>query len=147
MKQDIEALPGVVSCHHVHVWTLSDTKLIASLHIQVSFDFKGAGSAQYMRLAKAVRTCLHEYGIHSSTIQPEFCLDAEHSHTSTDTLHPEHVKSKTNSTAVSGSRGGSRAASMRSAPDQCLLECDDACGGGVACCAPSKPSSPPPQDH
>ncbi|KAI9818283.1 MAG: hypothetical protein M1826_001428 [Phylliscum demangeonii] len=78
IKDDIEELPGIVSCHHLHVWQLSDTKVVASLHVQVAFDFKGEGSARYMALARAVRRCLHAYGIHSSTIQPEFCLDPAH---------------------------------------------------------------------
>lgn len=34
-----------------------------------------------MHLAQGIRKCLHEYGIHSSTIQPEFCLDPDHDHT------------------------------------------------------------------
>ncbi len=75
IRADIEELPGVLGCHHLHVWQLSGTKLVASLHIQVDFDFEGTGSARYMELARAVRSCLHAYQIHSSTIQPEFRLD------------------------------------------------------------------------
>ena len=84
VRDDIEALPGVVAAHHLHVWQLSGQKLVASLHVRLACDFPcdgTRGARQYMRLAKAVRTCLHEYGIHSSTIQPEFCLDARHDHT------------------------------------------------------------------
>lgn len=75
IRQDIEALPGVVSCHHMHVWQLSDTKIVASLHLQVSFPINTHSGAKYMQLAKRARKCLHAYGIHSATIQPEFCLD------------------------------------------------------------------------
>ncbi|KAI5289762.1 hypothetical protein KEM52_000662, partial [Ascosphaera acerosa] len=77
IAQDIESLPGVVSCHHVHVWQLSDTKLVASLHIRVATEIKDEGSDRYMELAREVRSCLHAYGIHSSTIQPEFQPDAD----------------------------------------------------------------------
>ena len=80
IKDDINELPGIINCHHIHVWQLSNTKLVASLHVQVEFDFKGEGSARYMQLAKQVRKCLHGYGIHSSTIQPEFCLNTDHAH-------------------------------------------------------------------
>ncbi|KAI5283193.1 hypothetical protein KEM54_002337 [Ascosphaera aggregata] len=80
ITQDIESLPGVVSCHHVHVWQLSDTKLVASLHIQVATEIKDEGSDRYMELAREVRSCLHAYGIHSSTIQPEFSPDASSIH-------------------------------------------------------------------
>ena len=132
IKEDIEDLPGIVSCHHLHVWQLSDTKLIASLHVQVEFDFKGEGSARYMELALAIRKCLHEYGIHSSTIQPEFCLDPEHDHKGGDS---EESGSAAGGEAAHGSRIASKAGSVRE-PDACLLECGDACGGGKSCCPP-----------
>ena len=117
IREDIESLDGVVSCHHVHVWQLSDTKLVASLHVQLGFDFEGAGKKEYMRLAKEVRTCLHEYGIHSSTIQPEFCLDDAHSHTDSTRVNSDGTPA----------RGENR--------DACLLDCDVACVGAT-CCTP-----------
>lgn len=80
IRQDIEGLPGVVSCHHIHVWQLSDTKVVASLHLQVAFPINEHSGEKYMQLAKRARKCLHGYGIHSATIQPEFCLDQEHRH-------------------------------------------------------------------
>ena len=133
IRADIEDLPGVVSCHHLHVWQLSDTKLVASLHVQLEFDFKGAGSKEYMRLAKAVRTCLHEYGIHECTIQPEFCLDSQHRHAKGpleggDAAQDDSGQPTTGESSKTGSNLGSRTASVRSLPDGCLLECDDACG-------------------
>ena len=80
IKEDIQTLPGVISCHHVHIWQLSDTKIVASLHVQVSFPIGAAGGEKYMELARRVRRCLHAYGIHSATIQPEFCLNEDHDH-------------------------------------------------------------------
>jgi zinc transporter 1 len=136
IKDDISELDGVVSCHHVHVWQLSDSKLIASLHVQVDFDFKGSGSAQYMQLAREIRKCLHEYGIHSSTIQPEFCLDTNHDHSgSTDnsSIDEEHAPA-TNSHR--GSFRNSKASSLRGDADGCLLECGDDCGNSKQCCNP-----------
>jgi zinc transporter 1 len=120
ITEDITNLDGIISCHHLHVWQLSDTKLIASLHVQVDFDFKGQGSARYMALAHSVRQCLHEYGIHSSTIQPEFCLDASHDHSA--------VQSDAEETGSGSVKGG---------PDACLLECGDSCGTAKQCCDPA----------
>jgi solute carrier family 30 (zinc transporter), member 1 len=80
IKEDIEDIPGVVSCHHMHIWQLSDTQLVSSMHIEVSFPISEANGARYMELAKAARKCLHAYGIHSATIQPEFCIDRAHHH-------------------------------------------------------------------
>lgn len=123
---DITDLVGIVSCHHLHVWQLSDTKLIASLHVQVDFDFKGQGSARYMDLARQIRECLHEYGIHSSTIQPEFCLDASHDHSAagSDESSPEDAGNH------------SKNPSVKDGPDACLLECPDSCGNAKQCCQP-----------
>jgi zinc transporter 1 len=124
IKEDIERLPGVIGSHHLHVWQLSDTKIVASIHIQVDTEIKGEGSERYMRLARQVRRCLHAYGIHSSTIQPEFAPDSDVE----DSGQP------------SSSRGTdeqvpSRAASVRDGdPKACLLECDANCARGGQCC-------------
>jgi solute carrier family 30 (zinc transporter), member 1 len=138
IKSDIEDLPGIISCHHLHVWQLSDTKLVASLHVQVGFDFKDEGSARYMHLAQNIRECLHEYGIHSSTIQPEFCLDPEHDHAPEDD-GGENAGARTEESlspaAQPGTQKGSRANSVRD-PDACLLDCGDKCGNETSCCPP-----------
>jgi zinc transporter 1 len=126
ITEDITDLEGIISCHHLHVWQLSDTKLIASLHVQVDFDFKGEGSARYMDLARQIRECLHEYGIHSSTIQPEFCLDASH----------DHSAPGSDESGLEDDGRGSKSASVKGGPDACLLECADSCGGGKQCCDP-----------
>ena len=131
IREDIEDLPGIVGCHHLHVWQLSDTKLIASLHVQVDFEFKGEGSARYMELAQAIRKCLHEYGIHSSTIQPEFCLDPEHDHAA-DGPHDGDSPTGSAKRSKPTSRVESKAGSVHE--PNCLLECGDECGQGKACC-------------
>ncbi|KAL5115289.1 Zinc resistance conferring protein [Pleosporales sp. CAS-2024a] len=123
IEEDITSLDGIISCHHLHVWQLSDTKLVASLHVQVDFDFKGEGSARYMQLARQIRECLHEYSIHSSTIQPEFCLNASHDHSAAPSDEDEAgVRSKN--------------PSVKDGPDACLLECPDSCGNAKQCCEP-----------
>ncbi|KAK3716705.1 Zinc resistance conferring protein [Vermiconidia calcicola] len=138
IKEDIEDLPGILSCHHLHVWQLSDTKLVSSLHVQVDFEFKGEGSARYMELAQAIRKCLHEYGIHSSTIQPEFCLDPDHDHGALETGDAHNGNSPPGSAKRSkpASQNPSKAASV--CEPQCLLECGDECGDGKGCCDPKQ---------
>lgn len=125
IKEDIEKLPGVVSSHHLHVWQLSDTKLVASLHIQVDCQIKGEGSERYMRLARQVRKCLHAYGIHSSTIQPEFTPDSD---------QEESAESRPDSRSgrTSPSKAPSRPESVRS-NSACLLECGEECERGQCC--------------
>ncbi|KAF7505401.1 hypothetical protein GJ744_000947 [Endocarpon pusillum] len=134
IKADIEELPGIVSCHHLHVWQLSDTKIVASLHIQVDCEVEGTGSASYMHLARQVRRCLHGFGIHSSTIQPEFCLqngEAERTPTSGST-----VRGDGSGLGPKAGPGGktSKAGSVTSDRSACLLDCGDECPGKDQCC-------------
>lgn len=117
IRQDIEALPGVVSCHHIHVWQLSDTKVVASMHLQVSFPINSHSGEKYMQLAKRARKCLHGFGIHSATIQPEFCLDREHLHQAEDS-----------GLTLDG-------AAEVPTDNACLLECIDTCEAEGCCTA------------
>lgn len=116
IRQDIEKLPGVITCHHIHVWQLSDTKLVASMHIQVSFPLHSHSGEKYMELARRARKCLHGFGIHSATIQPEFCLDQKHQH-----------EQEAASLALDGAADGSAKG------DACLLECIDDCQAQGCC--------------
>jgi zinc transporter 1 len=59
-------LQGVLSVHELHIWQLSDTKRICSVHILL------APSANYMEIAADIRKVLHVHGVHSITIQPEY---------------------------------------------------------------------------
>ncbi|KAM5382350.1 hypothetical protein ACJA88_004145 [Fusarium oxysporum] len=119
IRQDIEALPGVITCHHIHVWQLSDTKLVASMHLQVSFPIDSHSGEKYMELARRARKCLHGFGIHSATIQPEFCFDQKHSH---------------DAEAAALSLDGP--ADLNKG-DSCLLECIDDCQAQGCCPADS----------
>lgn len=115
IKEDIASIPGVESVHELHIWQLSDVKMIASLHIQIAFDPEEGGGGRYMRLAKAIRTCLHSVGVHSSTIQPEY--------------------TRTDGTVVGTGGPDSTRIGEEVQEGACLLECGDECGGGK-CCAP-----------
>src|SRR5690606_14158121 len=76
VKDDLLNLPGVEDVHELHIWQLSDSKMVSSVHVRVSFEGEGepAGNitARYNAIDRAIRSCLHAYGIHSSTIQQEF---------------------------------------------------------------------------
>ena len=148
VRDDINSIPGIIACHHLHVWQLSANKFIASLHVQVGFDLKGEGSKRYMKIAKAINKCLHAYGIHSSTIQPEFCLDEQHRHTSAGTSAGSSDCEANGRGGVSkrSSKKGSKAPSLtkESEPDACLLECSDECGTRAQqCCAPTGKENEP----
>lgn len=145
IREDIQGLPGVVSCHHVHIWQLSDTKVVASMHIQVSFPITAENGERYMELAKSARKCLHAYGIHSATIQPEFCLAEDHTHD--DAITAAQELEQDSGLMVDGP--GDR--TIRKQNSLCLLECIDNCVG-KGCCSTEGTvagSEPPgsPHDH
>ncbi|KFY67430.1 hypothetical protein V496_01621 [Pseudogymnoascus sp. VKM F-4515 (FW-2607)] len=67
VKHDLEKVEGVVSIHELHVWRLSQNKALASAHVLTSDD----SLANFMKQAQLINECLHAYGIHSTTLQPE----------------------------------------------------------------------------
>ncbi|KAF8922470.1 cation efflux protein [Mucidula mucida] len=66
VRESILDVDGVLSLHELHVWQLSETKIIASVHVLTSRDH------DFMPVAAKIRKTLHHHGIHSSTIQPEY---------------------------------------------------------------------------
>ena len=142
IRADIEDLPRVIEAHHLHVWQLSDTKLVASLHVKVDCEVKGAGSGDYMKLAREIRACLHGYGIHSSTIQPEFLRSAPSDRNLLSEEHEAASSSSNDQTATAnGDAAGipSKAGSMLSADGHvagpgCMMDCEDTCGSKGQCC-------------
>ncbi|KAL1842199.1 hypothetical protein VTJ49DRAFT_5886 [Mycothermus thermophilus] len=91
IRHDLERIPGVVKVHELHVWRLDQQKTIASAHLIVS-DPDVAG---FVARARVAARCLHAYGIHSVTLQPE--------------LAPLIVSPRpTSSSSASGARGSSQ---------------------------------------
>jgi solute carrier family 30 (zinc transporter), member 1 len=121
IRQDIQRLPGVVSCHHIHIWQLSDKKVVASMHIQVAFPISEASGEKYMELARQARKCLHGHGIHSATIQPEFCLNRTHSHAQDAATNMQYD-------------GAAAGAFPSEVSGECLLDCEDPGCEGERCC-------------
>ncbi|KAK7948737.1 uncharacterized protein PG986_009623 [Apiospora aurea] len=68
VRHDIEKVPGIESLHELHLWSLTQEKAIATAHVSVPED---TSVDSFMGLAKTVSECLHAYGIHSVTLQPE----------------------------------------------------------------------------
>lgn len=56
--------------HNLHIWQLSETKVVASVHIMVS------KARPYMDIGRGVTDVFHRHGIHSGTVQPEVVDDA-----------------------------------------------------------------------
>ncbi|PKI85054.1 hypothetical protein MVES_000991 [Malassezia vespertilionis] len=70
VRDSVLKVDGVLSLHDLHVWQLNENKIVASLHVMV--DCSNEQTPRYMEIAGHIRNVLHLWGIHSSTIQPEF---------------------------------------------------------------------------
>ncbi|KAK8758368.1 hypothetical protein V5799_004003, partial [Amblyomma americanum] len=63
----MEEFPSILNVHEFHLWQLTNTHLIATVHIV----FKSP--SVYASVADRLNRYLHEQGITSTTVQPEFC--------------------------------------------------------------------------
>lgn len=98
VRRALLQVKGVLSVHELHIWQLSEAKNVASVHVLIDVDegnltlygeeaddaikkaSTGDGSKisitakehRYMDIAAQIRGKLHQFNIHSSTIQPEF---------------------------------------------------------------------------
>jgi zinc transporter 1 len=72
VRSSILDVDGVISLHELHVWQLSESKVVASVHVLASRDH------DFMPVAAKIRKALHHHGIHSSTIQPEYHYPGSH---------------------------------------------------------------------
>lgn len=72
VKHDLEKVDGVLSVHELHAWRLSQHKALASAHVATTSN----SLSDWMVQAKRINECLHAYGIHSSTLQPELVTGA-----------------------------------------------------------------------
>ena len=66
VRESILNVEGVLSVHELHIWQLSESKIVGSVHVLASRNH------DFMPVAVAIRKALHHHGIHSSTIQPEY---------------------------------------------------------------------------
>jgi zinc transporter 1 len=69
--QLLEAVPDISSIHELHIWRLTDEKIIASAHLHRKT------LSNYMLVAEKVKQFFHSIGIHSLTMQYE-CENDEH---------------------------------------------------------------------
>ena len=66
VEDAVRDVDGVQEVHELHIWQLSESKVIASLHVYATHG------SDFMKVAAEIRRRLHDRGIHSVTIQPEY---------------------------------------------------------------------------
>ncbi|PPQ64225.1 hypothetical protein CVT24_008601 [Panaeolus cyanescens] len=72
VKEDLLSIPTVLSVHDLHVWHLSQSVILASLHVCVPQD---TSMEQWERTERTLQHCFEEYGITHVTISPEIQRD------------------------------------------------------------------------
>jgi zinc transporter 1 len=100
----------------LHIWQLSEKTIVASVHVLVARDI------DYMEVASGIRKALHEHGVHSSTIQPEFGDEAD------------DVSVRTISSVSPHS--GTNARVWNEQETACLIRCPPETCAPEACCPP-----------
>ncbi|KAM6497119.1 CDF zinc transporter [Amanita muscaria] len=68
VKADLILIPGVLSVHDLHVWHLSQSVILASLHVCVPLE---TTLPQWAKTEQALQRCFAAYGVHHVTISPE----------------------------------------------------------------------------
>ncbi|XP_029628244.1 probable zinc transporter protein DDB_G0282067 [Salmo trutta] len=127
----IASVPGVQAVHDLHVWQLTESCLVASVHVHCHAGFQIHRCAD---LLSGVTKVLQSVGVSCCTIQPEFLL-------STPTANGNLDNNNTNHTIIH----------REIPPLPSHLACSLACGKGCAgkmCCAPleegsAEPLAPP----
>lgn len=74
VKEDLVTLPLVKSVHDIHVWHLSQSVILASLHVCVP---EGTTLEQWEKTEQYLQHCFAAYGITHVTISPEIQRDAQ----------------------------------------------------------------------
>lgn len=114
LGQRIMSVPGVQAVHDLHIWQLTDSLTVASVHVHCHAGFPTHRCADLM---SGVTKVLQSVGVSCCTVQPEFVAC---------------------SASSAGSQGGaSPVVEDPSLPPvlACSLACGEACAGSM-CCTP-----------
>ncbi|KAJ5929198.1 cation efflux protein [Penicillium verhagenii] len=122
VKHDLERIPGILAIHELHIWRLNQEKSLASAHVVLD----GEMMTDFESLAKTIRECFHEYGIHSITLQPE-------AYTRQEEPRPVTDGSCTGADFKKDGEDGKRRTSIESALNRCTSSCGSFCVE-LTCC-------------
>jgi cation diffusion facilitator family transporter len=88
LKEELNNIQGVCNVHDLHIWLLSQTTYISTLHINCK------SQQEFMEVAEKIQKCMHKHNIFSVTIQPEFddnekCSNISNTHTNCNSICDE----------------------------------------------------------
>lgn len=139
VREAMQQVEGVLSVHELHIWQLSESKIVASVHVLV--DCSTGQEQRYMNIAAEIRQLLHRWGIHSSTIQPEFVEGGMIEAARISGVDVDEARSTKGRLVTKD--GSLVEHELSRAPSSCLLACDDASCAEAACCPPSASATAP----
>ncbi|CAG61505.1 uncharacterized protein GVI51_K07249 [Nakaseomyces glabratus] len=70
VQREILAVPGVKAVHDFHIWNLTESIYIASIHVEID-----CAADKFESSARKIRRIFRQHGINSATVQPEFIRD------------------------------------------------------------------------
>lgn len=70
VQREIMAVPGVKAIHDFHIWNLTESIYIASIHVEID-----CSADKFESSARKIRRIFRRHGINSATVQPEFIRD------------------------------------------------------------------------
>src|SRR3569833_11398 len=115
-------IPGIESVHELHIWRLDQEKNIASVHLVVSDQTV----SNFMDKARTVSECLHAYGIHSATLQPELAVAPD--------AAPSEATALVESRPSTNNGGGASSLRRRIVePAGCQIICGSLCENLMCC--------------
>lgn len=130
VQHDLEKIPGIESVHELHVWRLNERKSIASVHVVVSDE----SVPNFIKTAKHINECLHAYGIHSTTLQPELSSGFHQGPRASSENQEDEVSSAVE-IHVDGTDQEAKRRVVQRAPSmkECQLICTKLCEGLMCC--------------
>ncbi|KAH9811742.1 cation efflux protein [Melampsora americana] len=150
VRKSLLEVKGVIQVHELHIWSLSESKLVASVHVLIDKQ------NEFVGVSKEIRKRLHRFGIHSSTIQPEVLQnDQLHLLRATNNGTPQQqqtpvippttptgLSQKVKSFLLSRQNSSQEIRPETEEEEGCLIQCDEACDQ-EACCPPGLIIVPP----
>jgi hypothetical protein len=67
-KDILKNIDSVLEIHDFHLWELVDGVLVCTMHVILNDN----SISEFNTISKRIHSVLHKYGVHNSTIQPEF---------------------------------------------------------------------------
>ncbi|KAF5316208.1 hypothetical protein D9619_006417 [Psilocybe cf. subviscida] len=81
VKEDLITLPNVLSVHDLHVWHLSESVILASLHVCIPI---GTSMEEWEKTEQYLQHCFEEFGVSHVTISPEIYREPQSGSISVD---------------------------------------------------------------